>query len=217
MNKSIKIFLTSLALLLAVINANCQTKMTEGKIVYEITNKDTLINSILDLSRFNQMIYRFKGNKQRTDYIKPGYDSSAFIYDNKTYDAIYLQNKNGIKTAKVYLFKKGGSMVRIPSKEPFKYNKDSKIISGYKCYKSKYVSGKDKSILYVYYTKDIHVPMPYDFIIPFNELKGFPMEFNSIIQGREEITSVVNISFETIDAGIFEIPKDYKIEYIEKW
>ena len=212
-----KIFLTSLALLLVMMNAHCQTKMTEGRIVYQITNKDSLIYTTVDSSKINQWIYRFKGNKQRTDYIKPGNDSSAFIYDNKTFDAICLQNKNGIKTAKVYLFKKGGSMVRIKSNETFKYFSDTKIICGYKCYKSKYVYGLDKSILYVYYTKDINIPMPYDLKTRFKELKGFPIEFNSITQGREEITSMVNISFEKIDDSIFEIPKDYKIEYVEKW
>ena len=215
--KLIKIFLTSLALLLVVINAHCQTKMTEGKIEYSITIPDSLSNTVLDSSKFNQWIYRFKGNKQRTDYIKPGNDSSAFIYDNKTYDGICLQNKNGIKTATVYIFKQGGSMVRIPSKEPFRYFNDTKIICGYKCYKSKYLFGKDKSILYVYYTKEISTSLPNDLKIQFKDLKGFPMEFNSKIHGREEIFTITKISFEKINDSIFEIPEDYKIKYAEKW
>ena len=212
-----KIFLIALALLLVVINANCQTKMTEGRIVYSINNKDSLINSMLDSSKSYQWIYRFKGNKQRTDYIKPGNDSSAFIYDDKTYDAIWLQNKNGIKSAKIYIYKQGGSMVRTSSKELFRYFNDTKIICGYKCYKSKYVYGQDKSIFYVYYSKDINISLPYDLKIRFRSIKGFPVEFNTKNQGNEEITTMTTISFEKIDDSIFDIPKDYKIEYVDKW
>src|SRR5580693_2212772 len=105
MKRNHKIFLTSLALLLVVINAYCQTKMTEGKIIYEVKNKDSVIYSTVDSTKITQCVYRFKRNKQRTDYIKRGNDTSAFIYDKKTYDAIYLHTVNGIKTASVYLFK----------------------------------------------------------------------------------------------------------------
>ena len=200
-----------------VINANCQTKMTEGRIVYEIANADTLNNIKADSSKSSEWIFRFKGNKQRTDYIKSENDSSAFIYNNKTYDAASLENKNGIKTAKVFTYKKGGSMIRPVSNETFQYFDDTKNICGYKCYKTKYVYGQDKSIFYVYYSKDIATSMPYDLKIRFRELKGFPMEFNTKTNGKEEITKVVNISSEKINDSIFDIPKDYKIENVEKW
>src|ERR1017187_8981765 len=83
-----KIFLTSLALLLVVINAKCQTKMTEGRIEYSFTYPDSVKLQPYDSIWADKNIIRIKGKMERVDIIKDGNICIVYIYDEKNHREI---------------------------------------------------------------------------------------------------------------------------------
>src|SRR5258708_40278226 len=94
-----KIFLTSMALLLVVLNANCQTKMTEGRIEYSANFRDTTNLSFLDKIVAQNFKFWIKGHKNRAEF-SMGMDNTMIqIYDDKTHDKIVFSLNDTKKEA----------------------------------------------------------------------------------------------------------------------
>jgi hypothetical protein len=194
-----------------VMNGHCQTKMTEGRIVYKLTSfsfQDT-INP--DTSIVKEMIFRFNAHKQRIDYISFKNDTTVTIYDNATGEAINLDNYNGQKEARVEKFPPLDILMKPDRKTIYTIFADTAIIDGYKCYSAYRQVKGDGAIYFVDYTMDINAPLPYSEYYFLNCIDGFPMNYSFVIFGKRIQTRIKSISFEKIDERIFEIPKDYKI------
>ena len=206
-----KIFLTSLALLLVVINAHCQDTITEGRIVYEtIYQNSSKGYKPMTLHQINE-VYRFMGKMERCDLVSKTKDSSFIIINGHKNEATALLNRNGTKTGYTQHFDSIDDYFRDTTHKAFKYLSETKIICGYKCKKAEYKIYGDKTKYYVYYTKDIIASNPYGKKFLFKDLNGFPMEYTSYSTGPKTIHVVTYISNEKVDYSIFDIPKDYEI------
>ena len=96
-----KILLTSFLLMVFVINAHCQTKMTEGRIEYSVTYPDSIDINSIDSFLPKQMVIWIKGEKLRDDVTLPGNIIYSSIYDNKTNNEITLAKVLGHNMATI--------------------------------------------------------------------------------------------------------------------
>jgi GLPGLI family protein len=211
-----KIFLTSLALLLVVIDTHCQTIITEGTIEYSVTN--VFPNKKQPLDTFNKYTarFRFKDKKQRTDEFLNNLLTSSQFYDGKHPDTLIWIQKEKTTDEKIVTKYKGFDSTKICPKESFRHLKEEKIICGYKCFKAEYTLPGDTAKLYVYYTKEIAAPLSSQLIIYFFNLDGYPMEYNINYRDKQVIYKTTKVNGEHIDDAVFVIPKEYKTEYFEK-
>ena len=148
-----KIFLTALAIMVVVINANCQKKVTAWKIVYELQDLDSLSFQAIDSNLRTHEVFWIKDNKQRAEIsTKKDPKAMVILYDEKTDDHTFLVAKT--KLAMINNFKMPGLNLK-PAKHIFNYTDESKIISGHKCYKAimTFEGRNDRDT--IYYTKEI--------------------------------------------------------------
>ena len=211
-----KIFLISLALLLVVITANCQTKMTEGRIVYTITIVDSNAEESSEKIHIFPLNYYFKNNKQRLEVAFGPKDSITTLYDQKTNIETELEIEDSKKTAWNSTYNDQDTAIEKQIKSSLKYSDKTKVICGYKCKKIEYLVPGDSTTFYVYYTKELTVHLSYNFFGYFAYLDGFPMEFNMQIYHNYAIFKCSEVSFKTMDDNLFKIPKGYKIENLDK-
>ena len=211
-----KIFLTSLALLLVVINAHCQTKIIEGRIVYEIKYIDSAKVEMPDTLYTKQRVFWFKGDKQRTEDIIDGKVRFTILFSSKTWESITLLNSTGKNVASIYKMDNLDEDLKHQVDMPLKYLNETKMICGFKCNKALCARDSNRINEEVYFTKDIFAPYPYDLKYMLKGLNGFPMEYHTHYGGLETVYTIINISFEKVDDNEFEIPKGCKIENLEK-
>src|ERR1035437_6389862 len=212
-----KIFLIALALLLVVINAHCQTKMTEGRIVYKLNNIESIDKKLFDTDIDSEKIFSFKGFKQRLDLLPTDSVANCIIYNDSLQQTISLGYFLNKITALVQSYNSSYKQnLKLPVKT-YKYLNESKIICGYKYFKAEYKIDGDTGNYYLYYTKDILDSIPFyvkDYLMG---LDGFPMEYNEEISWGYLIYAVTNVSKGKIDDNIFLIPMGYRYLNADNW
>jgi GLPGLI family protein len=197
-------------------NGYCQSKITEGRIIFKICPKDSIKDDNYDTLKCEEVVNWFKGKKARRDGYKIHNQEVIYIHDGDSNTEIQMETRNGIRIAGVSKNDKGYYGTFTISKYSYKYLNETKTICGYKCYKAEVTNNKDTLKTYVYYTKDINVSRPYYYKDLFKGLKGFPMEWNFYFDGGYATTIVKVIFNEKVDDNVFEVPKDYKVFYVDK-
>ena len=206
-----KIFLTSLALLLIVLHANCQTKMKDGRIEYASHFRDTANISVFDSMFMSKFTFLVKGNMSRTEIIGGMMGSMIQLFDSKTHDKIvFVMNDEKKEAVKIHNADKDIKGQKSPGNK-FQYLDESKIICGYKCKRAEFTNGIDTTKMYVYYTNDFAADLSPNLKYVYYDLKGYPMEFNQFISGKELVTTITNISFEKTDENLYKLPDEYKM------
>ena len=210
MNHHKKIVLSALALMLFFVNANCQTKMPEGKIEYSITN--IFSNRKQPIDTFNKYtnVFLFKDKKQRTDEFLNGFISRKSYYDGNDPTTLTMVNSNNKVYEEVEYTYKDFDPAKVCPKKNFIHLKEEKTISGYKCRKATYSLQGDTTILYVYYSKEVTAPLAFDLIYTFSNLDGYPMEYDINYSDKKVIYTVTKIKMEKVDDIVFVIPKTNK-------
>ncbi len=185
--------------------------MAEGKIVYSITDLYALKMKVNDSTAPTDNIFRFKHSKQRMDVLKYGKLRVTLLYNDSTSEITTMIEPDVRKTAVVESYHSTErESLKLP-KKTFKYLDESKIICGYKCFKAEYKVENDTNRYYVYYTKDFLDTLPFFVKDYFDDLVGYPMEYNMEISMGSLIYTATKIEKEKIDDSLFEIPKEYKI------
>lgn len=211
-----KLFLTSLALGLFIINANCQTMMTEGTIEYSVTNIFPNKKQPKDTFNIFTERFRFKDKKQRTDRFLNNILTDSRIYDGEKPNIIlWIKKEKTVDESVLYKYGDFDSS-HICNKEKFKFLNEQKTICSYICNKYEYTLPGDTTKYYVYCTKDVVAPLPSDLVQQFFYLDGFPMEYNFNQSGKQVIYKITKMSADKIEDNVFAIPKDYKTQYFDK-
>jgi len=83
------------------------------------------------------------------------------------------------------------------------YQKETKKVLGYKCKMATIT--QDSTVTTVFYTKELNVPKHKDF----NQLDGFPLEYETYSNGMKLHMLATDIEEKTLDHSYFSIPDDY--------
>jgi len=90
------------------------------------------------------------------------------------------------------------------------YLNETKVIAGYTCKKAEIHSKTSDEVLTLYYTEELSSDYLPNKPKEYNELKGFPMEYEIAQESMRMNVSVNEIKKEKIPQSEFEIPTEYK-------
>jgi GLPGLI family protein len=213
MKSFIRIFLVLVGMMGGVGCGHTQTKLTEGRIVYEVKYPNSINKHYIDSSMLKQEIVWFKRKIEKIDWIVNDSIEYSTLYDIKAKIITMIMKYPKGNLAIISNEEDYERGMGKPPKGVFKYTSDTKMICGYKCNKAEYLATGDTTKHYVYYTKEITFKIPYFLKNPFEGLEGFPMEYNTNYGNAQTTTLVTSVCFDKIDDSIFEIPKGYEKIY----
>jgi GLPGLI family protein len=209
MNKTKKVMLLFILMAANVIYANAQ-KISEGKVVYDITYPDTDMPDEQMAMMPTESSMFFKGTQSRVE-MKMGMGmNQVVLFDNKNKVMTMLMDMMGSKTAvkmteedlKKQKEKTGKSDYQI------KVTDETKDVAGYKCKKA-IVTTKDGGTFDLYFTDQITFKNG-DWASEFKGVDGFPLQYK-ITQGEMTMQlTAKTVSKEKVDDALFTVPSDYK-------
>ena len=185
-------------------------KLTEGKIVYEISFPDAeLDEETLGMMPKESVIF-FKDNMLRMEMKMMGM-STIVISNSKDQSATTLMdmmgNKYAIKMSAEEIEKEKAKLAT--QKFEVKTTSDTKEIAGFKCKKA-IATTKDGQSLTIYYTNDI-LAKNQGFNDQYKGIEGFPMEYQLSQNGMNMKFMAKSAAKEKVDAEKFTIPAEYKL------
>jgi GLPGLI family protein len=212
MKKILNVMIMTCILAGAANLANAQgTKISEGKVIYDITYPGTeLDQNTLAMMPSESTLY-FKKEQSRME-MKTGMGNMTTISNAKDESAVTLMdmmgNKMAIKMTKEDM-KKEQAKAGNDAKPDVKITGETKDIAGYKCTKAIVTSaGKDKKSYNAWFTKDIEGANTSRQKI--EGIDGFLMEFQYEQQGMTMKMSVRSVEKQAVDDAMFKIPDGYK-------
>ena len=176
----------------------------EGVITYSVSVDNP---QLANVAASSSVITYIKGGKTKT-YFDMGVSKSTFYTNSATPDAnVVLIQAMGNN----YQLKKDDKKSDVIDPE-IKYLDGTKIIAGHTCHKAQMTlkGGDGKPYTTdVYYTEDI--PATPDVQSPFNQLKGFPLEYTKRQQGMNLLITATTIEKKNLPDDTFTIPTGYKV------
>lgn len=201
--------LSFILLLSATINTFAQ-KLTEGKIIYEISFPETEIDADQQEMMPKESMIFFKENLLRMEMKMMGM-STIVISNSKDNSATTLMdmmgNKYAIKMTAADIQKEKAKMTG--SKYEIKLTTETKIIAGYKCKKA-IATSKEGNDIVIYYTSEI-IARNQGFNEQYKGIDGFPMEYQMSQNGMNMKFVAKSVSKEKVDSAKFGIPPEYKL------
>jgi len=204
-----KYSLLFILLSLAVSMQAIAQKLTEGKVVYEISFPEMELDEQTKSMMPTESVIYFKDNLMRMEMKMMGM-STIVINNQKDNSATTLMdlmgNKYSIRMSAEEIEKEKEKM-SLPKYET-KLSNETKVIAGYKCNKA-VASTKDGNEIVIYYTKDI-IAKNSNFNDQYKNVDGFPMEYQLTQNGMNMKLIAKTVSKEKVDPSMFTIPADYK-------
>lgn len=187
-----------------------QRKISEAKIVFEISYPEMMLDSQMLANMPNESVVFVKGNLSRTDLDLGMGISSSTIFNSSTGEVIALTDLMGTKTAMKMSREDQGRSKRQNKRSEMKVEVTdyTKEIAGYTC-KRAVVNDFDETSLEIYFTEQISARS--SATIDWEEINGFPMQYYLIENGLRMKFEAKEVILEQIDSSIFEIPAGYKL------
>lgn len=185
-------------------------KLTEGKIVYEISYPEMELDDETKSMMPTESVIYFKDIFVRMEMKMMGMGTTV-ISNSKDKSATtlmdFMGNKYAIKMTAEDLEKEKAKISN--SKLETKLTSETKDIAGYKCKKA-IATTKEGSEIIIYYTNDI-VAKNQGFSDQYKGIDGFPMEYQMSQGGLNMKLVAKNVSKEKVASDKFSVPSDYKI------
>lgn len=205
-----KKILTLAIVLVALVNANAQQKITEGIVVYTLSWNVPEQAQAMAASLPTEVQVYFKGDSSSMKMESQFFSSQSILNTKKEYERMLLDIP--MMSKKYSVIFTPADQETLADKYPqmsLKPSTDSKVINGYKASKFEVYESKTNTKFDVWFTKDIEVVA--NPLSRFYELSyGFPMEFTSFQNGLSVKASVKEIQKTTVPAGMFSASKDYE-------
>lgn len=187
-----------------------QKMVSEGKIIYEISYPDMMLDAEMLAMMPKESVVFFKGDFSRTDLNMGMGITSSSIFNSKTGEVIALTDLMGTKTAM-----KISAGDQKKSKEQNKRSQmkviltgQTKEIAGYPC-KRAVVKNDDDTALDIYFTENIKARTTAT--IDWKEINGFPMEYYLDQNGLKMKFTATKVLLENVEDSLFQIPEGYKM------
>ncbi len=205
--KTLILSLTVFGILPAIWAQTLVTKQVynEGTVTYNISvvtgNTEAKAADLLDGA--TQKMY-FKGTQTRTELVSI-LGTTVTLHDTKSGKGAimndYGDQKILIRMTKENFTDKNQKFVGAQ----YEFKNETKTILGYQC-KLAVAKLKDGSAFRVYYSPDL-VFQNKDYGVQFENLPGFPLEYESEL-GKMKVTYVADkITFDPVAAAVFDLPK----------
>ena len=187
-----------------------QRKITEAKIIYEISYPEMMLDSQMLSNMPQESVVFIKGNLSRTDLDLGMGISSSTIFNSNTGEVIALTDLMGTKTAMKISREDQGRSKRQNKRSEMKVEVTdyTKEIAGYTC-KRAVVNDFDETSLEIYFTEQISART--SATIDWEEINGFPMQYYLIENGLRMLFKAKEVIPEQIADSVFEIPAGYKL------
>ncbi len=192
-------------LALLAVKAQAQQAYSEGVVVYNVIvntgNNEAKAADLLDGA--TQKIW-FKGVNTRTE-LTSILGKTITLHDSKAGNAVvmneYGDQKILIRMTKENYQDRNSKYAGIQ----YEFLPDTKKILGYNC-KLAIAKMKDGSTFRVYYTPEIAFQNK-DYGVQFQNLPGFPLEYESEL-GKMKVTYIADkVSFDPVAAALYDVPK----------
>lgn len=192
-------------LALLAVQAQAQQAYSEGVVVYNVIvntgNNEAKAADLLDGA--TQKIW-FKGVNTRTE-LTSILGKTITLHDSKAGNAVvmneYGDQKILIRMTKENYQDRNSKYAGIQ----YEFLPDTKKILGYNC-KLAIAKMKDGSTFRVYYTPEIAFQNK-DYGVQFQNLPGFPLEYESEL-GKMKVTYIADkVSFDPVAAALYDVPK----------
>ena len=205
-----KKILTLAIVLVSLVNANAQQKITEGVVVYTLSWNVPEQAQAMAASLPTEVQVYFKGDSSSMKMESQFFSSQSILNTKKEYERMLLDIPMMSKKYSVIFTPADQEM--LADKYPqmsFKPSTESKVLNGYKASKFEVYESKTDIKFDVWFTKDIDVVA--NPLSRFYETSyGFPLEFTSFQNGLSVKASVKEIQKTSVPAGMFSAGKDYE-------
>ena len=198
-----------LAILLCIVICSCShKKVVEGSITYDLQYQlpDSLKRYLLYMPK-SAKVY-FKGDSAVS--IQQMNDESTTIITYKPTDFMRVLLASREKKY-VIDYAKADQQEESPAKLGYSYTigTDTQTIAGHKATKYALVNKVTGENDEAWFTRDISL-VPNSLTMAFDTTKGFPLSFTTNNNGMTIKTTVKEIKFEPVPAGIFSTPAGYE-------
>lgn len=179
----------------------------EGRVIYEITFPELDMDEATRGTLPSESVVFVKGQLSRTDLNVGPRMSSSSIYNAQTGEITALTE---FMDSKSYIVMKPGAgpVPTAGGAKVFIMDQEQKQIAGYTC-KRAVVKSDGNVSSDLYFTNAIKARLPVN--VQFPGADGFPMEFMVNQNGLKMRYSVKQVISETVPAGLFTVPADYKL------
>ena len=205
-----KKILTLAIVLVSLVNANAQQKITEGVVVYTLSWNVPEQAQAMAASLPTEVQVFFKGDSSSMKMESQFFSSQSILNTKKEYERMLLDIPMMSKKYSVIFTPADQEM--LADKYPqmsLKPSTENKVINGYKASKFEVYESKTDIKFDVWFTKDIDVVA--NPLSRFYEPSyGFPLEFTSFQNGMSVKASVKEIQKTSVPAGVFSAGKDYE-------
>ena len=205
-----KKILTLAIVLVSLVNANAQQKISEGVVVYTLSWNVPEQAQAMAASLPTEVQVFFKGDSSSMKMESQFFSSQSILNTKKEYERMLLDIPMMSKKYSVIFTPADQEM--LADKYPqmsFKPSTESKVLNGYKASKFEVYESKTDIKFDVWFTKDIDVVA--NPLSRFYEASyGFPLEFTSLQNGLSVKASVKEIQKTSVPAGMFSAGKDYE-------
>lgn len=186
-------------------------KISEGKIVYEISFPEMETDEQSKELMPTESVFYFKDNQIRMEMKMMGM-STVVISNSKDKSATTLMDLMGSKFAIKMTaddIEKEKEKMNGNIKMDVRITNETKNIAGYTCKKA-IASSRDGGDITIYFTNDI-IAKNQGFSDQYKGVDGFPMEYQMAQNGMNMKFTAKSVTKEKVDAAKFIIPKDYKL------
>lgn len=189
--------------------AQKKSKVSEGKIVYEII-LDGEVDGMMSALLPTEIVMKFKGTKCRTEMVTVMADNITLSDQKEPNSGLILLDVMGNKYAmKVDPAKVEEQKKKLPEYE-VTVTTETKEIAGYMCKKATLKNKSNNEETYIYYTD----ALPYlenSLTSQFKNINGMPLEFNSKVNGLTMTMKAKTIEKVKIADSEFIASSEYKL------
>jgi len=205
-----KRILTLAIVLVTLVNANAQQKISEGIIVYNLSWNVPEQAQAMAASLPTEIQVYFKGDSSSMKMESQFFSTQSILNTKKEYERLLLDIPMMSKKYSVVFTPADQEM--LADKYPqmsLKPSTESKVLNGFKASKFEVYESKTDSKFDVWFTKDVDIVA--NPLSRFYETSyGFPVEFTSFQNGITVRASVKEIQKTNVPAGVFSASKDYE-------
>ena len=205
-----KKILTLAIVLVSLVNANAQQKITEGVVVYTLSWNVPEQAQAMAASLPTEIQVYFKGDSSSMKIESQFFSMQSILNTKKEYERLLLD---------IPMISKKYSVVFTPADQEVEADKypqmslkpstESKVLNGFKASKFEVYEGKTNTKFNVWFTKEVDITA--NPLSRFYEPSyGFPLEFTSFQNGMSVRASVKEIQKTSVPAGVFSASKDYE-------
>lgn len=205
-----KKILTLAIVLVSLVNANAQQKISEGVVVYTLSWNVPEQAQAMAASLPTEIQVYFKGDSSSMKIESQFFSMQSILNTKKEYERLLLD---------IPMISKKYSVVFTPADQEVEADKypqmslkpstESKVLNGFKASKFEVYEGKTNTKFNVWFTKEVDITA--NPLSRFYEPSyGFPLEFTSFQNGMSVRASVKEIQKTSVPAGVFSASKDYE-------